>query len=95
MIDDMRVRNFVPNTQREYIRAILKRSPDTATTEDPRAFQVLRLAPICRHARVAADGFASSRPSSATQHRRIDRRRARSFSGSTRHEHCQRRLPQH
>ena len=46
MIEDMRVRNFVPDTQREYIRAIkklalfLKRSPDTATTEDLRAFQV-------------------------------------------------------
>jgi len=40
------VRNFVPDTQREYIRAVknltifLKRSPDTATAEDLRAFQL-------------------------------------------------------
>ena len=46
MIQDMMVRNFVPDTQREYIRAVKKlatflgRSPDTATAEDLRAFQV-------------------------------------------------------
>ena len=46
MINDMRVRNFVPDTQREYIRAVknltifLRRSPDTATAEDLRAFQL-------------------------------------------------------
>ncbi len=46
MINDMAVRNFVPDTQREYIRAVkklaafLKRSPDTATAEDLRAFQL-------------------------------------------------------
>jgi integrase/recombinase XerD len=46
MINDMTVRNFVPDTQREYIRAVknftifLKRSPDTATAEDLRAFQL-------------------------------------------------------
>ena len=46
MIEDMTVRNFVPATQREYIRAVkklaafLKRSPDTPTAEDLRAFQV-------------------------------------------------------
>ena len=46
MIEDMTVRNFVPATQREYIRAVkklaafLKRSPDTATADDLRAFQV-------------------------------------------------------
>ena len=40
------VRNFVPDTQREYIRAVKKlaaflgRSPDTATAEDLRAFQL-------------------------------------------------------
>jgi site-specific recombinase XerD len=46
MIDDMNLRNFVPDTQREYIRAVknltifLERSPDTATAEDLRAFQL-------------------------------------------------------
>lgn len=46
MLEDMTVRNFVPATQREYIRAVkklaafLKRSPDTATAEELRAFQV-------------------------------------------------------
>lgn len=46
MINDMTVRNFVPDTQREYIRAVknftifLKRSPDTAMAEDLRAFQL-------------------------------------------------------
>ena len=46
MINDMSVRNFVPDTQREYIRAVkklagfLKRSPETATAEELRAFQL-------------------------------------------------------
>ena len=46
MINDMNVRNFVPDTQREYIRAVknlaifLERSPDTATAEDLRAYQL-------------------------------------------------------
>jgi integrase/recombinase XerD len=46
MINDMNVRNFVPDTQREYIRAVknltifLKRSPDSATAEELRAFQL-------------------------------------------------------
>ena len=46
MLQDMTVRNFVPDTQREYVRAVkklaafLRRSPDTATAEDLRAFQV-------------------------------------------------------
>ena len=46
MMQDMAVRNFVADTQREYIRAVKKlaaflgRSPDIATAEDLRAFQV-------------------------------------------------------
>ena len=46
MIQDMTMRNFVPDTQREYIRAVKKlaaflgRSPDTATAEDLRTFQL-------------------------------------------------------
>jgi integrase len=46
MLEDMRVRGFTPDTQRDYIRAVKKlasflgRSPDTATAEDLRAFQL-------------------------------------------------------
>ena len=46
MLDDMNMRRFVPDTQREYIRAVKKlasflgRSPDTATPEELRAFQL-------------------------------------------------------
>src|SRR2546427_8046447 len=46
MIEDMTVRNFVENTRNEYIRhvrtftAFLGRSPDTATPEDLRRFQL-------------------------------------------------------
>src|SRR6202162_2021634 len=46
MIEDMTVRNFVEKTRNDYIRhvrtfaAFLGRSPDTATTEDLRGFQL-------------------------------------------------------
>src|SRR6266705_448299 len=46
MLEDMNMRRFVPETQREYIRAVkklasfLERSPDTATPEELRAFQL-------------------------------------------------------
>jgi site-specific recombinase XerD len=46
MLDDMNMRRFVPDTQREYIRAVkrlatfLGRSPDSATPEELRAFQL-------------------------------------------------------
>ena len=42
MLEDMSVRRFTPDTQREYIRAVkrltvfLDRSPDTATAEELR-----------------------------------------------------------
>src|SRR5207253_7097031 len=45
MLEDMSLRGFTPDTQRDYIRAVKKlaafldRSPDTATAEDLRAFQ--------------------------------------------------------
>jgi hypothetical protein len=44
--EDMNVRRFTPDTQRDYIRAVRKlaafldRSTDTATAEDLRAFQL-------------------------------------------------------
>lgn len=46
MIDDMRMRNFSPSTQRNYIRSVrdfaayLKRSPDQATAEELRQYLV-------------------------------------------------------
>ncbi len=46
MLEDMNMRRFVPDTQREYIRAVkrlatfLGRSPDTATSEELRVFQL-------------------------------------------------------
>ena len=46
MIEDMTVRNFASKTQHDYIRAVTKlarflgRSPDTATAEDLRRFQL-------------------------------------------------------
>src|ERR1700675_4587611 len=46
MLEDMSMRRFVPDTQREYIGAVkrlatfLGRSPDTATPEELRAFQL-------------------------------------------------------
>jgi integrase/recombinase XerD len=46
MIEDMTVRNFGADTQRDYIRCVKKlaaflgRSPDTATAEDLRRFQI-------------------------------------------------------
>jgi integrase/recombinase XerD len=46
MLEDISVRRFRPDTQREYIRAVkrlsafLGRSPDTATPEERRAFQL-------------------------------------------------------
>jgi site-specific recombinase XerD len=46
MLDDMRMRKCEPKTQEAYVRAVrrlaafLKRSPDTATVEDLRAFQL-------------------------------------------------------
>ena len=46
MLEDISVRRFTPDTQREYIRAVkrlaafLGRSPDTATPVELRAFQL-------------------------------------------------------
>src|SRR5436190_23695405 len=46
MIQDMRLRNLAPRTQEAYIRgcrklaSFLRRSPDTATAEDIRLFQL-------------------------------------------------------
>jgi len=50
MIDDMTARRFTEDTQKDYVRnvrifaAFLGRSPDTATREDLRRFQLHRSA---------------------------------------------------
>src|SRR5450830_966178 len=46
MIEDMTIRNFGPKTQHDYVRSVrnltvfLGRSPDTASNEDVRRFQL-------------------------------------------------------
>jgi hypothetical protein len=53
MIEDMSVRGFSEATRRDYIRcvkafaAFIGRSPDTATAEDLRASNSIRLRPAC------------------------------------------------
>ena len=60
MIEDMTIRKLAPKTQHDYIRAIkdfaafLGRSPDTASFEDVRRFQL----------HLAASGVARPRPQS-------------------------------
>ncbi len=55
MLEDMNMRRFVPDTQREYIRAVkrlatfLGRSPDAATAEELRAFQLHLTETVCNH----------------------------------------------
>src|ERR1700716_1041382 len=68
MLEDMSMRRFVPDTQREYIRAVkrlatfLGRSPDTATPEELRAFQLhlteTGVQPPTIHATVAAQAVS-------------------------------------
>jgi hypothetical protein len=47
MLEDMSVRRFTPDTQREYIRAVkrlaafLGRSPDSASPDDLRSFSCI------------------------------------------------------
>jgi hypothetical protein len=55
MIEDMSVRNFVEKTRNDYIRhvktftAFLGRSPETATPEDLRRFQLHQTQTGCVH----------------------------------------------
>jgi integrase/recombinase XerD len=74
MLEDMSMRRFVPDTQREYIGAVkrlatfLGRSPDTATPEELRAF--------CRHSRrrsisISASTSATYRKASSSPSRTI------------------------
>jgi integrase/recombinase XerD len=77
MIEDMTIRKLAPKTQQGYIRtvrdfaAFLGRSPDTASVEDVRRFQ-LHLAesgahtPILNHTVSALRFFSGSRSSDTT-----------------------------
>ena len=57
MIEDMSVRGFKEDTRREYVRqvrafaAFIGRSPDTATAEELRLFQLSRRASTARSRR--------------------------------------------
>jgi hypothetical protein len=62
MIDDMTLRKLNPKTQTQYLRAVVKltryldRSPDNATAEDLRRFQlVLSSLSVGRHVKTAVD----------------------------------------
>jgi integrase/recombinase XerD len=68
MIEDMSLRHFAEKTQKDYIRAVktltifLGRSPDTATAEDLRLFQLHLTESRVREDAVAfAPGIALSR----------------------------------
>jgi hypothetical protein len=85
MTEDMTVRNFAADTQRNYLRAVknlaifLGRSPDTATAEDLRLFQ-LHLTEA--HVRPAtATRSSSSEAWSGPCVRPTGRRRDRTVSG--------------
>jgi hypothetical protein len=69
MIEDMSLRNLAPRTQEAYIRgckklaAFLRRSPDTATAEDIRLFQLRRMPKARRSAnshKAGSSALASS-----------------------------------
>src|ERR1035437_2107847 len=65
MIEDMTIRNFGPKTHHEYIRSVrsltvfLGRSPDTASNEDVRRFQL----------RLSSDGISAASMSNRFQPR--------------------------
>jgi len=79
MIEDMTIRKLAPKTQQGYIRTVkgfavfLGRSPDTASFEDVRRFQLHLAAkgahiPILNHT-VASSGSRSSDPTSSSTRR--------------------------
>ena len=70
MIEDMRIRGLGGKAQKAHIRGVkefarfLKRSPDTATPDDLRAYQLhmtnAAIAPLTFNARVTALRFSSA-----------------------------------
>ncbi len=86
MIEDMTVRNFVEKTRNDYIRhvrtftAFLGRSPDTATAEDLRRFQ-LHQTQRPRQQRICA-AFSSIRRRAACVRRASTARLRRCVSSS-------------
>ena len=81
MLEDMNMRRFVPDTQREYIRAVKKlasflgRSPDTATPEELRAEVERHGSDPDRHSlrKPAACGAAADTPTDPTPPGHFDR----------------------
>ncbi|MGY4233749.1 hypothetical protein ACVIIW_002696 [Bradyrhizobium sp. USDA 4449] len=70
MIEDMAARSLNPHTQRSHIQsckrfaAWLKRSPDTATTDEMRLFQLYLIesgASICNRNRIMTEAAPPSR----------------------------------
>jgi hypothetical protein len=67
MIEDMTIRKFTAKTQHDYVQriknfaAFLGRSPDTASFEDVRSYQLhwLRVAPACRPSTKASRRYGS------------------------------------
>jgi len=72
VIDDMTARRFSEDTQRDYVRnvrnftAFLGRSPDTATSDDLRRFQLhmaqQQVSPWSINAAMGVSGILCSRP---------------------------------
>src|SRR5262245_61822356 len=75
LLEDMSLRGFTPDTQRDYIRAVKKlaaflgRSPDTATAEDLRAFQLHLTATGVHRCRAMAADSSSGMTCCASQMR--------------------------
>ena len=82
LIDEMDIRRFGFETQRNYIRDVgrfatfLGRSPDTATAEDVRRFQIEQSDLSCQPARDLDPGSASNIDPGARRDRTIVRTRA-------------------
>ena len=85
MVEDMRMRKFEPKTQSGYLRAVRKltkflgRSPDTATAEDLRRFQMRLVdegaSPITLNATISGLKFffdVTLRPGAVSQAHRLE-----------------------
>ena len=87
MIEDMTVRQFVEKTQADYIRhvrtftAFLGRSPDTATAEDLRRFQLHQAESGVRPPSMNSAVASRPRPTRAVTRRGVRMQAWRRFTG--------------